>query len=313
MVRTLAHGIQALMQKLDRWQQRRQLIGFVFAVVRKYLDDEAGARAALLAYYGFLSLFPLLLILTTVFRIVLHNDPGLSGEIIHSAVSYFPALGQSLQENVHSLDKAGLTLVVGILLALFGARGVADVLQTSLDHIWQVPYSHRRHFPQSLLRSLGIVIVGGVCLAVAPVIFGYALNFAPSRVVSVISALLTAVVMFWLLVWVIKFGSSARQPLHRIWLGAFVAVVALSVLQAIGGFIVGHELQRLDTLYGTFALVLGIIFWLYLQTQLLLLALEVDPVRAFKLAPRSFQSPLTDGDRAAYQLYHSRGKFHDGL
>ena len=139
------------------------------------------------------------------------------------------------------------------------------------------------------------------------------LNFAPSRLFGVLSTLLTAVVMFWLLVWVIKFGTSAKQPLRRIWRSVLVAVVSLSILQSLGGLILTRELQHLGTLYGTFALVLGIIFWLYLQTQLLLFALEIDSVRAFKLWPRSMQPPLTPADESAYGLYHSRGKFRDGL
>ena len=309
MVRALDRWIHRVVGKVDRWQRRHLLPGFIFAVIKKYNDDEAGQRAALLAYYGFLAVFPLLLVLTTILRIVLHNDPSLRERFIHGAVSYFPAVGRTLQENVASLGQPGIALVIGILLTLFGARGVADVLQSSLSHIWQVPYAHRRRFPMSLFRSLVIVVVGGLCLVVTPVVFGYALNFAPTRLVGILSELLTAVVLFWLLVWIIKFGTPAKQPLRRIWLSAAAAVISITVLQAIGGFIMTREIERLDTLYGTFALVLGLIFWLYLQTQLLLLSLEVDSVRAFKLWPRSIQPPLTPADKEAYGLYYSRARF----
>ncbi len=313
MVRSLARGIEKLVGRLDRWQQARAGSSFVYAVIRKYVDDEAGYRAALLAYYGFLAIFPLLLVLTTVFRIVLHNDPSLSNRIIRGAVSYFPAIGNDLTRNIHSLGQPGLALAIGILVTLFGARGVADVMRGSLDHIWQVSYARRRRFPDSLFRSLGIILVGGLALAIAPVVFGYALAFAPSRSVGVLSTLLTAIVLFWLLIWIIKVGTSTRQPLKRIWLGTILAVIILGLLQSAGGYIVARELQRLDTLYGTFALVLGLIFWLYLQTQVLLFALEIDSVRAFRLWPRSIQPPLTDADRTAYKLYHERGRFHDSF
>lgn len=310
MVRTLARGLELLAARLDRWQQRNRTIGFIFAVLKKYTDDEAGQRAALLAYYGFLAIFPLLLVLTTIIRILLHNNPELTNQIIQAATSYLPTIGHDLRENIHTLGQPGLALIIGILLTVFGARGVADVLQSSLDQIWLVPHSHRRHFPESMLRSLVIIIVGGICLVVTPLVFGYALNFAPSRLVGALSTILTAFVLFWLLVWIIKFGTSAKQPLRRIWRSALVAVVSLGVLQVLGGVIVTRELQRLNSLYGTFALVLGLTFWLYLQTQLLLLSLEIDSVRAFKLWPRSAQPPLTPADRTAYDLYHDRGKFH---
>lgn len=132
----------------------------LFAIMRKYLDDEASSRAALLAYYGFLSIFPVLLILSTVFGILLNQDPGLTNQFIRTAVSYFPGVGHDLQVNVHSLRVTGAALALGLLVALFGARGVADVVRTSLDHFWQIPHARRQRFPRSLFSSLGIIGVG---------------------------------------------------------------------------------------------------------------------------------------------------------
>src|SRR5262249_8386853 len=251
-----------------------------------YLDDEAGYRAALLAYYGFLSIFPLLLVLTTMLRIVLHNDPELSTRIIRNAVNYFPAVGHDLEESVHTLDRTGLVLLVGVLLTLFGARGVADVLRSSFDHIWQVPFARRSRMPGSLLRSFTIIIVGGLSLAITPVVFGYALAFAPNRLFGLLSTCFTAFVLFWVLIFIMKISTSTRQPFLSIWVGALVAVVSLAILQTTGSVIVARELQRLDSLYGTFALVLGLIFWLYLQAQVLFFCLEIDSVRHFRLWPR---------------------------
>lgn len=297
---------------LDHWQRRHAVPAFLYAVVRKYVDDEAGLRAALLAYYGFLSLFPLLLVLTTVFNIVLHNDSHLSDQIIRSALNYLPAVGRDLQQNVHTLDKTGIALAAGVLLTLYGARGVADVLRSTLDHVWQVPYAVRSRLPFSLFRSFAIIVVGGSGLTITPVVLSYTFASAHSPLVKACSTLVTALVLFWVLVFVIKVGTSQRRPLRSIWVGSLFAVVTLSVLQSLGGLIMAHELQQLDTLYGTFALVLGLIFWLYLQTQVLVYALEIDSVRVLKLWPRSIeQRPITDADHKAYHLYATRAQFHD--
>lgn len=40
---------------------------------KKFSDDQAGSLAALIAYYGFVSIFPLLLVLVTVLGIVLES------------------------------------------------------------------------------------------------------------------------------------------------------------------------------------------------------------------------------------------------
>lgn len=311
MVQHIARGMDAMVARFDTWQRGRRRLAFLLAVVRKYTDDEAGSRAALLAYYAFLSIFPLLLVLTTLLNILLQRGSPLSSEIIRNVVDYFPAVGHSLEQNVHALDRTGVALVIGIALTLFGARGVADVLRNSLDHIWQVPYARRSRLPDSLWRSFGIIVIGGLGLALTPLVLGYVLAFFPNRLVGGLSAILTMFVQFWVLMVIIKIGTSVKQPLRRIWLGAMLAVISLGLLQSIGGIIMAHELQRLDSLYGTFALVIGLTFWLYLQAQLLLFALEWDSVRVLKLFPRSFHPPLTDADQAAFRLYHDRARFHD--
>lgn len=307
----LLHMIDRVIAWLDQFQQRHHAAAFGYGVLRKYLDDQAGHTAAMLAYYGFLSLFPLLLVATTLLRLALHSSAGLRGQIIDGALAYFPLVGRDLQQNIHDLSGTGLVLAVGVLLTLYGARSVADVLRHGLDHIWQVPYARRSRFPGSLLRSLVIITLGGLGLALVPVVSGYALAFGQSGFFVLLSMAVTLVALFWVLVFIIKIGLSTRRRLNDIWPGALLAAIGLEVLQSLGTYIVGRELNRLDTLYGTFAIVLGLLYWLYLQAQVLLIALEVDPVRVFRLWPRSLRQPLTDADHRAYTLYHERGRFHE--
>src|SRR5579883_2735139 len=144
---------------IDAWQRRQRGISFLVAIIKKYRDDEIGQRAALLTYYAFLSLFPLLLILTTLLDILLRHDPALSNRIIRDLVSYFPLVGRGLENNVHVLHQTGLALIAGILLTLYGTRGVADTLRHILDYIWQVPYHQRARLPAALGRSLLIIII----------------------------------------------------------------------------------------------------------------------------------------------------------
>lgn len=161
-----------------------------------------------------------------------------------------------------------------------------------------------------------MIIIGGLGMSVTPVILGYVFAFAPNRLFGFLTTFFTIFALFWVLVLIIKVGTSTKQPLHRIWVSAITAVVSLGILQSVGGYIMAHELQRLDSLYGAFALVLGLIFWLYIQTQVLLFALEIDSVRYFKLWPRTLApplTPLTEADRTAYRLYSDRARFHDGL
>src|SRR5690348_11498139 len=120
--------IQKTIGWFDGYQRRHKAIGFPLAVFRKYGDDQAGHQAALLAYYGFLAIFPLFLILTTVLKVLIRDDTVLRAKIIKNATNYFPLVGNDLQQNVHTLGSTGWILAIGVLLTLYGARGVADAL-----------------------------------------------------------------------------------------------------------------------------------------------------------------------------------------
>src|SRR5580693_7126017 len=108
--------LEKAVRHLDGLQQRHTVLSFVFGVVKKFGDDSAGTLAALIAYYGFLSLFPLLLVLTTVLGLFFAHDTALQDRIIHSAVGQFPIIGKQLSgKNGVSSLRAGsvIGLIVG--------------------------------------------------------------------------------------------------------------------------------------------------------------------------------------------------------
>ena len=114
-----------LVEKLDGFQRGRRWVGFPLAVVYKFADDQGSYLAALIAYYGFLSLFPLLLLLVTILGFVLQGDAELQEQLLDSALGQFPVIGSQLRDNVHSLTGNGAGLALGIALTLYGCLGVA--------------------------------------------------------------------------------------------------------------------------------------------------------------------------------------------
>src|SRR5829696_3238536 len=165
--------LKRLVQAVDDVQQRHRWLAFPMAVVKKYGEDQGGQRAALLAYYGFFSPFPLLLVAVTVIGFVLHGRGDLGQRIVDSAVAQFPVIGHDISDNVSQsrLRGSGLALAVGALFALWGGLGVA---QAAMNGIWNVP---RRRYPSFLLRRLRglawLVILGGGLL-LASVVSGFA-------------------------------------------------------------------------------------------------------------------------------------------
>jgi uncharacterized BrkB/YihY/UPF0761 family membrane protein len=133
--------LKRLVQALDDFQQGRRWLAFPVAVVKKYGEDQAGQRAALLAYYGFFSLFPLLLVAVTVLSFALHGRADLSERVVDSTLAQFPVIGDQIRDEVEGrrLRGSGLALVVGAALALWGGLGVAEAAQSAMKGIWNVP------------------------------------------------------------------------------------------------------------------------------------------------------------------------------
>src|SRR5919206_3922383 len=104
----------SMAERLDRVQRRHPVAGRPIAVVYKFFDDSGTYLAALIAYYGFVSLFPALLLFSTVLGFLLHGNPQLQQQLLHSALSEFPVIGPDLEQPARIGGGIG-GLVIGLL------------------------------------------------------------------------------------------------------------------------------------------------------------------------------------------------------
>lgn len=292
---------------VDAFQQRHRALGFAFAVWKKFGDDQAGSLAALVAYYAFLSTFPLLLVLVTVLGMVLSGNPQLQKDVLNSALTEFPVIGDQLRANVHSLGRSGFGLIVGLILTFIGARGVANAMQNAMNTVWGIPRSDRPGFPNNWLRSFALIAIIGLGVLVTTALSGmgswsgHTVLGAWGRFLVLAVSLLLNIGLFWLGLRTATAGDVSWRDLR---LGAVLSAIIWQVLQYVGGYVVAHSLRHASALYGTFGLVLGLLAWFALQAQLTLYAVEADVVRSRRLWPRSlFPPPLTQQDRKALSSY----------
>jgi membrane protein len=284
--------LRRLLQAVDDFQQRHRWLAFPVAVVKKYGEDQAGQRAALLAYYGFFSLFPLLLVAVTVLGFVLQGQADLGQRIVDSAVAQFPVVGDEIGGTVNQsrLRGSGLALAVGVALALWGGLGVAEAAQAAMNGIWNVP---RRRYPNFFLRRLRglawlVILGGGLLLASVVSGFAAAADTAWSGPAGVAASTLVNMLLFLVGFRVL---TVRNVPLRSLLPGAVLAALAWALLQWLGGWYVDRQLSRASATYGAFALVIGLLSWLYLASTVTLLAAELNVVRARRLWPRSLAPP----------------------
>jgi YihY family inner membrane protein len=299
--------VRKLLRRVDEIQQNRPWLAFGVAAWKKFGDDQAGYLAALVSYYAFASLFPLLLVLYSVLDLVLSGNVSLENKLESSALKQYPIIGtRFLAKHAHSMTGAGIALAVGLVLTLYGARGVANAIQNALNTVWEVPYTRRPGFPWSMVRSLGLIVVIGLGNIITITLSGLAdgsghlVPGAVAHVGAVIVSLVLNVGVFWL---AFRVGTAKEIASRDMRVGAVIAGIIWTVLQAFGTFLVSHELKT-NSAYGTFGVVLGLLAWFYLQAELTLYAVEFSVVRARRLWPRSlFPPPLTDADVQALHMY----------
>lgn len=293
------NAIQAGIKKVDAFQQRTPPLAFGWAVLKKFGDDNAGSLAALVAYYGFLSLFPLLLVLITILGLVV--TPAIQHDLVSSALGQFPIIGAQLTgpDGVHAL-KAGsvVGLVAGLAGLLWGSLGITQAAQRAMAQVWNVPVVVRPGYLPRLGRSALFLVLLLLDVVVTSVLAGFA-TFGGGGAVARVGAGVVAIVvdagLFMAAFRVLTPGSVKTRNLLG---GAAVAGVAWAALQLGGTSLVGHQLKHTSQIYGYFGSILGLLAFLYLAAEITMYAAELNVVWTRKLYPRSITAPpLTAADR----------------
>ena len=292
-------NIERLVRRLDARQQRTPVFAFPFAVVKKFGDDRAGGLAALMAYYGFVALFPLLLLLVTLLGLALRGNESLQHRVLKSALSDFPIIGDQLRQNIHSLRLSGLGLAIGVLGLVWGSLGVTQAAQHAMAEIWNVEGRFR---PPLLARfGRGPLFIGLLGLDLALIAGATELgSVGPGHALwmRVLNLAVTTALNVGVFIAAFRLLTPKQIEFRALVPGAVMAGVAFSGLQIGGTYLITHQLRHTSQVYGLFAIVLGLLSWLYLSAEVTLYAAEVNVVRARHLWPRSIvQPPLTGPDR----------------
>lgn len=299
--------------RFDAFQRRHPVLGLPIGVIYKYFDDQGPYLAAIIAYYGFFAIFPILLISTSVLGFVLQDNPELRDRLLDTALSQFPIVGDQLGRP-EGLKGSASAIVIGAVTAMYGALNLGQALQNAANTAWAVPRNSRANPFLQRFRSLIFLAIGGLgvlTIAIASSVlantdaFGSSLSDDINRVFKVLGFVLT-VVVFMMIYHLI---SGSRATWRRVLPGAFVTALLWQTLQLAGQAYVSMVINRATSMNATFALVLGLIGFIFLAALMVVIGLEVNVVVARHLYPRALLTPFTDNvvlteaDQRAYVSY----------
>jgi YihY family inner membrane protein len=295
--------VEKALRQADAMQQRHTPTAFLFGVLKKFGDDNGGALVSNLAYTGFVSLFPLLLILVTVLVNIAAGDPSLRSQVVHGAMMQFPLIGKELTNNIHGLKRAtGASLVIGLLLLVWGVTKLAQAGLFTMEQIWNLPGPARSRYLPRLGRSAVFLLILALSVVTSTLLAGlvtYGHHVFVLRALAQCLAAFANIALYYLGFRVLTPATVRPRELVP---GAVAGGLFWTVLQALGAYLVHHYLHT-DSVYGIFATVLGLLAWIYLAARAAVYAAEINVVLARKLWPRAIvQPPLTDADRASMAL-----------
>src|SRR3954452_16850870 len=306
----------------DRRQRKHPVLGVPIAVVYKFFDDQSNFLSAIITYYAFVAIFPLLLLATSIFGFVLQGRPELQLKVLNSTLSQFPIIGDQLgrPEGLTGSTTAG---VVGSLAALYGSLGLGQAIQNAVNVAWSVPRNSRPNPVLLRLRSLLLLMTGGLAvLAVTTVsvlgsstqVFGANLDVTLRWVIR----LLTIAVMALMFTVLFRLAGARRLSMRQAVPGALLVAVLWQALQILGTFYVTSVLTQTSSMNKTFGLVLGLIGLIYVASVMGMLGIELNVVLVRRLWPRALLTPFTDAVdlteavRRAYVSY-AKAQRHKGF
>ena len=283
---------QRMLRRVDDGQRRHTVLAFPFAVIKKFTDDRASQLAALISYYGFFSLFPLMLLFATVVAIVVRDDRELRGRLLDSALNQFPVVGTRIGASIRDLTGSSFALTVGVVGALWSGTAVVAAAQHAMDEVWDVPRVERPGLVNRVTRAFLLLFVFGASIVVSSLLAGTGgetgWSAALLKVVSLAGTVLVSVAVF-------AFAFRVLTVAHVSWRevvpGAIFAAIAWTILLMLGNWLVDRHIRHASQVYGFFAIVIGLLAWISLVAQLFLLAAEINVVRARRLWPRSLIAP----------------------
>ena len=222
---------------------------------------------------------------TTLLGFALHGNPHLQARIVNSALAQFPVIGHQL--GTHSLQGSGLALGLGLAAALWAGMGAVLAAENAMDQLWGVPSRgalasglESRRWRFSWLSPCGRSAdrAGRSCDRRDRFWIGW-------KVLLVLGSTLLDFGLFWFAFRALTSQDVSWRMLRG---GAAAAAVGYEALQLVGGYYVGHAVASAGNTYGTFALVIGLLSFIYLAVHITLLAADSKQQATRKLWPRSY-------------------------
>lgn len=297
-------------QKLDDAQRRSTPVAVAVGTFKKFSEDRSSNLAAMIAFWGFFSIFPLFIALVTLLAFFLSE--GDRSTVLGHVAKMLPLIDPS---TVSGLSGSWWVLILGLATALWSGTAVVRTLQFAFDSVWEIPYHERPGLVQQTLRSLWVLATIGVGLVLTTLISGVVVSSANGIHLGVLGRVggyvLAVALDIGIFVAAFRLLTPQVESIRDVLPGALLSGLSFFVLQQVSALIISHYLQNAQSTYGHFATVITILWWFYIQAQITLLGAQLNVVLKNDFYPRSLaDAPTTPADRRVLEAYAAERAYH---
>lgn len=254
------------------------MLGTARMVIREFREKEMSRQAVYFAYYAFIAVFPMVLIMTAILGFVVHSNPAREAQILDAVYSMFPDFDVGFKKMIEFADSGRfVSLSAGILVFLWSGTKAAEALEDGFDSIWEAerrPFARRKGVAAAILFFFGTLTVAELLLSLMS---SSLLPWAEERVGGGLTAgafiggvALALAVAFFMYVVIYRLVPARKPPVNAVLKGSLIiAVLGLVVDYGFGfyfNFVYGARF-----LYGTIGVLLGILMWLYVVAAVVFL------------------------------------------
>jgi membrane protein len=268
----------------------RHLGGRLTVLIRTALafdKDDGAVMSRSIAYYALFSLFPLLLIVLAFASSVLASDAA-QGIVLETVGNLVPGATDLVAENIEQLAQAGGTVgLLALVGLLWSASGVFSALYRAVNRAWGNPKSEL--FWTEKLYGLAVVLLFGLLLVATTFysafvsvvrswqigILGWQPFADPSsgRLLGWLSALVPALIS--VIAFTVIYRTTPRNEVRwrDVWIGGLLAGLVWEGARQLFAWYLAN-FARHSLIYGSVAVIIGILLWAYLSAMILLAGAE---------------------------------------
>jgi YihY family inner membrane protein len=300
----------SVLDRIDAALKRTKPTAVAVGTFKKFQEDQTTSLAAMIAFWAFFSIFPLFMVFVTVLGYVLPASD--KGNVLGHVANLFPLLHAN---SIKGLTGVWWALVLGGVTALWSGLGAVRTVQSAFNAVWEIPRHERPGFVEQIKRSLLALLTIGVGLVLTTLISGLVTSSSSGVNLGIAGRIAGYVISIaldiGLFIAAFRMLTDREITVRDVIPGALFSGLVFFVLQELSAFIISRHLHSAGSTYGTFATVITILWWFYLQAVVTLLGAQLNVVLKHRLFPRSIvRAPQTEADHRALQAYADERTYH---